>query len=166
VHLTARTATEDDAAAIALLRTRVADELTRLHGRGAWSWGASERGVVRDIKTSRVLIASDCNRILGTLRLQTTKPWAIDRSYFFAVERPLYLIDMAVEPDFQRRGIGRFLIEQAKTTATAWPSDAIRLDAFDSAAGAGPFYKKCGYREVGRVVYRGTPLVYFELLLI
>jgi hypothetical protein len=27
------------------------------------------------------------------------------------------------------------------------------------------FYAKCGYREVGRVTYRGTPLVYFERLL-
>jgi hypothetical protein len=31
--------------------------------------------------------------------------------------------------------------------------------------GAGPFYEKCGYRPVGRVTYRKTPLAYFELLL-
>jgi hypothetical protein len=49
--------------------------------------------------------------------------------------------------------------------ARAWPSDALRLDAYDHAAGAGPFYATCGFREVGRVTYRGVPLIYFELLL-
>jgi hypothetical protein len=43
--------------------------------------------------------------------------------------------------------------------------DAIRLDAYDAEAGAGPFYARCGFREVGRVLYRSTPLVYYERLL-
>jgi GNAT superfamily N-acetyltransferase len=44
---------------------------------------------------------------------------------------------MAVTPVRQRRGIGRQLVEEAKTVARAWPSEAIRLDAYDSDAGAG-----------------------------
>ena len=32
-------------------------------------------------------------------------------------------------------------------------------------AGAGSFYAKCGFREVGRVRYRTVPLIYFEMLL-
>jgi hypothetical protein len=44
-------------------------------------------------------------------------------------------------------------------------ADAIRLDAYDGTVGAGAFYAKYGFKEVGRVVYRGTPLIYFELLL-
>jgi hypothetical protein len=39
------------------------------------------------------------------------------------------------------------------------------LDAYDAAAGAGRFYARCGYQERGRVVYKGDPLIYFELLL-
>jgi hypothetical protein len=39
------------------------------------------------------------------------------------------------------------------------------LDAYDAAAGAGDFYAKRGFPEVGRVTYRGTPLIDFELLL-
>ncbi len=46
----------------------------------------------------------------------------------------------------------------------AWPADAIRLDAFDSPAGAGAFYAKCGFREVVHVAYRKDPLIYFEML--
>jgi hypothetical protein len=47
--------------------------------------------------------------------------------------------------------------------ARDWPADAIRLDACDTPAGAGGFYPKCGYTEVGRVRYEGTPLIYYEL---
>jgi hypothetical protein len=45
-----------------------------------------------------------------------------------------------------------------------WPSDAIRLGAYDADAGAGAFYEKCGFQEVGRATYRTVPLIYFEML--
>ena len=107
-------------------------------------------------------MARDPDRIVATLRLATKKPWAIDTAYFETVRRPLYLLDMAVEPSCQRRRLGRILVEEAKNVARAWPADTIRLDAYDSPAGAGPFYEKCGFREVGRVRYRQVPLVYYE----
>ena len=69
---------------------------------------------------------------------------------------------MAVEPALQRTGIGRAMLDDAKRIAREWPGDAIRLDAYDTAAGAGEFYAKCGFREVGRAIYRGTPLIYYE----
>lgn len=163
--LSVATATDADAAAIASLRTAVADNLTRDYGRGHWSSVVTEKNVMRGIKTSRVLVARNGTGIIATLRLATKKPWAIDPTYFVNVRRPLYLLDMAVEPGLQRRGIGRRLLEEAKAVAKALPGDAIRLDSYDAPAGAGAFYARCGFREVGRVAYRGTPLVYFELLL-
>lgn len=159
------TASDADAPAITALRTSVAEHLTRQFGKGHWSSSATEKSVLRSIKTSRVLVMRDDQEIIGTLTLATKKPWAIDLSYFKSVKRPLHLIDMAVSPDRQRGGIGRRLLEEAKAVARAWPSEAIRLDAYDSDAGAGPFYAKCGFTEVGRKTYRGTPLIYFELLL-
>ena len=165
MKISVTTASEADAPAIAALRTSVAEHLTRQFGKGHWSSCVTEKSVLRTIKTSRVLVARSNREIIGTLRLETKKPWAIDLSYFKSVSRPLYLHDMAVTPDRQRRGIGRQLVEEAKAVARAWPSEAIRLDAYDSDAGAGPFYAKCGFLEVGRKTYRGVPLVYFELML-
>jgi GNAT superfamily N-acetyltransferase len=72
---------------------------------------------------------------------------------------------MAVAPELQRGGAGRTLLEHADAIARALPADAIRLDAYDAAAGAAPFYARCGYREVARTAYRGVPLVYFEKVL-
>jgi GNAT superfamily N-acetyltransferase len=153
-----------EAPALVALRSSVAKHLTSQHGQGHWSLCPTEAGVLRAIRTSRVLVARRGAGLVGTVRLATQKPWAIDLTYFRLVERALYLHDLAVAPDARRRGIGHRLIEEAKAVALAWPSQAIRLDAYDYPAGAGPFYRQCGFREVGRVTYRGTPLVYFEWL--
>ncbi len=112
-----------------------------------------------------MLVARRGKIIVGTLNLPSKKPWAIDVSYFTPVEKPLYLTAMAVIPAMQRQGIGRRLINEAVKQARAWPADAIRLDAYDNHTGAGGFYAKCGFREVARVAYRKSPLIYFELLL-
>jgi GNAT superfamily N-acetyltransferase len=168
MNLTFAIATEADACAVAAVRNSAAECLTRRHGQGRWSTGSTERAVLRDLsrpRFSRVLIARNDIEIVGTLVLQTKKPWAIDTSYFTAVSKPLYLVSMAVRADFQRQGVGRRLLQEAELHAREWPADALRLDAFDGPAGAGPFYAKCNYREVGRVIYRDNPLVYFELML-
>ncbi len=158
-------AVEDDVPALVSLHTAVAETLTRTYGRGHWSHGVTDKGVLRGLRASRVLAARHAGRIIGTLRLATKKPWAIDAAYFTAVPRPLYLLDMAVAPDEQRRGVGRRLLQEAAVVGRAWPAQAIRLDAYDAAAGAGDFYARCGFREVGRATFRGTPLIYFERLL-
>jgi GNAT superfamily N-acetyltransferase len=158
-------AAPSDAGAIAALRNATSDELARVFGAGHWKGQCSERGVASDMKRARVLVARRRGQIIATLTLQTRKPWAIDTAYFTPCKRPLYLINMAVTPLKQRTGIGRACLDAARALAAAWPADAIRLDAYDAAAGAGAFYARCGYREVGRVVYRSVGLVYYELIL-
>lgn len=154
-----------DVAELSRLRTAAADRLTEEHGNGHWSSPVTEAGVRRGLPHARVIVARHRESIVGTLRLATKKPWAIDVGYFTRVPKALYLTDMAVDPRHQRRGVGRALLEEADRAARTWPADAIRLDAYDAAAGAGGFYRSCGYREVGRVVYRTVPLVYYERIL-
>jgi len=72
---------------------------------------------------------------------------------------------MAVHPEYQGKGMGRLILKEAENLSRIWPSDAIRLDAWNSEAGAGPFYARCGFREAGRAIYRKAPLIYFELIL-
>ncbi|HEX7284969.1 MAG TPA: GNAT family N-acetyltransferase [Candidatus Angelobacter sp.] len=158
-------ATQADAGALAALHNAVAEHHTRLHGRGHWSMAATERGALNSLRHAQVLLVRDGNTIVGTLRLAAKKPWAIDADYFSTVNMPLYLTSMAVTPALQRQGIGRLLLEEARAMARAWPADALRLDAYAGNAGAGAFYARCGFREVGRVVYKMTPLVYFEQIL-
>ena len=168
MKLTFTTATTADASELAALHGAASEDLTRRFGPGFWSSPPSERGILANMrlpKFSRTLIARSNRRIIGTLRLATKKPWAIDISYFTTAEKPLYLTGMAVHPSHQSKGVGRLLLKEAEAVARAWPANTIRLDAFDAPAGAGPFYAKCGFREVARVIYKKDPLVYYELIL-
>ena len=168
LKLTFALATNPDAPALATLHNLVGEELTRRFGEGMWSWRHTERGVLANLrkpKFSKILTACADGKIVGSLRLATKKPWAIDVSYFTEVERPLYLTGMAVHPELQGKGVGRRLLKEAEKLGRDWPGDAIRLNAFDAAVGAGAFYAKNGYRQVARVKYKGDPLIYFELLL-
>jgi GNAT superfamily N-acetyltransferase len=157
--------TAADAGPIADLARRVAERLTGDFGPGHWSTSASEAAVARAMDQARYVVGRIGGEVVASLRLATKKPWAIDVTRFTAVDRALYLVDMAVTPERQRRGIGRRLLAEATRVARSGPADAIRLDAYDAPAGAGPFYLKCGWQPRGSVVYRGTPLLYFELLL-
>ena len=154
-----------DAPALAALHNAVADDLTRRYGHGPWSVRATEKSVLFGLRHTHIVVAKKGARIVGTFNLQTKKPWAIDISYFAAVKKAIYLTNMAVVPELQRKGIGAALLEEAAKRVRAWPADAIRLDAFDAAPGAGSFYLRCGFREVGRVVYRKAPLIYLEQVL-
>ena len=165
MRLKLQPATSDKAAAIVALRVAVAANLTARYGKGPWSSAGTERGVLFDLRNAAVYVATRRNQVIATLNLCTRKPWAIDRKYFSACQRPLYLVAMAVHPDWQRQGIGWQCIEEAKRLVKKWPGDAIFLDAYDAEAGAGEFYWKCGFREVGRTMYRKALLIYFEMLL-
>lgn len=151
-------ASTDDAPQLAALHNAVAEHLTRTHGKGPWSSQSAEKGVLYALRTNRVFVARDGAEIVGALSLTTKKPWAIDTSYFTRCRKPLYLLAMAINP-LKRQGIGRTCLDWP-SRSKAWPADAIRLDAFDAEAGAGPFYARCGWTEVGRVVYRKVPLIY------
>jgi len=165
VRLSFRDATVDDAPVIAGLQNAAAGALTARFGAGHWSSLATERGAVLAQQHARVRVGRSGRHLLTVLRLATRKPWAIDVAYFTPAKLPLYLTGMAVSVAHQGHGLGRRALEDARTVGMAWPADAIRLDAYDAAAGAGDFYLKCGFQERGRVVYKGNPLIYYELLL-
>lgn len=165
MRLTFSDATPEDVEAIAALQSATADRLTARYGKGPWSSGMTVKGAAFSLRHARVRIGRSGKRVVTMLRLAKKKPWAIDVAYFTPVKLPLYLTGMAVAVTRQGNGLGRQAMEDAEDAARGWPADAIRLDAFDADAGAGGFYAKCGYAEVGRVVYRKAPLVYYERLL-
>jgi GNAT superfamily N-acetyltransferase len=153
----------EDIPEIVGVRNRAAEDLTERFGGGHWSGLCSERGVAWDMRQGTVVVARRGKSIVGTLKLMTRKPWSIDVSYFTTAVKPWYLTNMAVDPGHQRLGIGRRLMDEAARLVLEWGGDFIRLDAYDDErAGAGPFYARCGYREVARVTYRVVPLIYFE----
>ncbi len=163
--ITVTQATPADAAALLHIHNEASRRLTADFGEGPWTSAATEKGVLFTMRRAMVYVARDGDAAVATFALSLRKPWAIDKKYFSAGRQPLYLTSMAVHPARQREGVGALCIGEARRIAKVWPADAIRLDAWDAPAGAGGFYSRCGFREVGRATYRLAPLIYFELLL-
>jgi predicted N-acetyltransferase YhbS len=162
--LSFRLATEDDVPAVLKLRLAVDADQAERFGEERYTTAITEKSVTRNLRSSRTIVACRRGRIVGAVRMQTKKPWAVNLKYFTPVCNAVYLHDVNVHPDEQRSGIGRRLMRRVKAVAKEWPVEAIRLDAYDGPAGAGPFYEKCGFRNIGHAVYRGVPLAYFELV--
>jgi GNAT superfamily N-acetyltransferase len=138
--------------------------MTREFGEGHWSACPSKAVVLRQLRASHVLVARDDAEIIGTVRLARALPWAIDSQSLTPVDTALYVLGLAVCPDARGKGVGRELIEASKQIARSWPADALWLDAYDHPAGAGAFYKECGFRAVGPSTRCEVPLIYYEWL--
>ncbi len=160
-------ATAADAAAIAAVRTAAARDLTARFGPGTWSFAVdSEDSVKAELLSATILIAREEGSVLGTLKLATKSPYLVSIAGFTTVARPIWLTAMNVLPRAQRQGFGRALVAAAAATARELKGEAIRLDSYDAVAGAGGFWAKCGFREVSRQDYNGTPLIFFEQLMV
>ena len=83
-------AAETDAPALLALRLAVDADQARRFGSNRWSTTISERAVARGLKSSRVLVAKQRERIIGALRMDTKRPWAIDLRYFTPVTSAVY----------------------------------------------------------------------------
>jgi ribosomal protein S18 acetylase RimI-like enzyme len=153
-----------DASQLVALRATVARDMNRQHGEGGWSAIPGKATVLRQIRASRVFVARLANDIVGTVRLTPAKSLVFDSSGFTPVSSALYVLGLAVAPAARHLGVGRRLMDAAKAAVPAWPADALWLDAYDSAVGAGPFYRRCGFREVRRATFNGVSLIYFEWL--
>src|SRR4030095_5424963 len=112
--LSFRFATQSDIPALLKLRLAVDADQAERFGKNRWSTTINEKSVARGLKASRVLLARRHGRIIGTLRMETKKPWAIDLRYFTPVAKAVYLHDVDVDPLFRRSGIGSQLLESAK----------------------------------------------------
>ena len=156
-------ASEGDAAAIAALRLSCARDLTARFGNGTWSFAAESEGGVRlELRASSVYVVRDGPTIVASLRLSQRSPWLGPVPFFTVSERPLFLTAMVVRPERQRTGIGRQCLADLPRVVRELGGDALRLDTYDGPAGAAEFYRRGGFREVGRAPYHGTPLVFFE----
>lgn len=163
--LTFQLANRADTADILSVRLAAADKLTVKHGSGHWSLVSATTTIRKQIDTNLVYVARK-DQIVGTYMLDKRKIGFYRKDWFAHPNDPsLYLTNMAVAPEFQLMGTGRAIMAEIERFAREQDRLAIRFDAYDSPAGAGPFYKKCGYERVHRGSVGYTTYTYFEKVL-
>jgi len=165
MRITLHPATAGDAADLTRMRAAVNEKLRADFGEGYWAGKPTERAALFDIRNCQVFIARHRGGIVASLALQWKKPWAIDRKFLTPGRKTLFLTRMAVAVEHQRTGVGRQALDAARRIAKEHHAASICLDAYDCPAGAGPFYAKCGFTELGRTQYKTVPVIYFEALL-
>lgn len=121
----------DDAAAIAAMSRQLIE-----YGL-AWSW--NEERVERCMRNRDcvVLAARDRRRVIGFAIME-----------FYAIHAHLNLL--AVQPGYQRQGVGRQLLEWLEASARTAGIFKVNLEVRAGNDGARSFYEKLGYRPAGR----------------
>ena len=121
----------DDAPAIAAMSRQLIE-----HGL-AWSW--NEDRVERCLRNRDcvVLAARDRRRVVGFAIME-----------FYAIHAHLNLF--AVQPGYQRQGIGKQLLEWLEASARTAGIFKVHLELRANNDGARAFYEKLGFSEAGR----------------
>ncbi len=161
-----RLARAGDARAVLALQQAVAVKLKADFGEGHWTSSRTLKTIKKHIEQDHIHLTEIDSETCGTFRLDQTKIGFYQKAWFANPDDPaLYLTDMAIDPTHQRQGLGRATMHEIERIARDKDCKAVRFDAYDAAAGAAPFYEKCGYAEVHRGPVGATKLIYFEKVL-
>ena len=69
----------------------------------------------------------------------------------FCAHRDFAVLDLYVDPDWQRHGIGRHLLRRAEPMMAAHGCSTAHVNANLAAA---PFFQRCGYQTMGNATQR------------
>jgi GNAT superfamily N-acetyltransferase len=160
-----RAALAEDIGLVRAILSTAANDLTTRFGEGHWSGVRSVETLRKYAGEGVLYVVEQAATVVGTLRLTDRKIGFYRSSWFVDPQAAAgYLMDMAIDPAHQRRGIGRQAMIMAENLARSQDLPAIRLDAYGGPAGAGRFYQKCGYRLVHQGEMNGVALEYYEKL--
>ncbi|MBZ5752197.1 GNAT family N-acetyltransferase [Metabacillus sp. DBTR6] len=110
---------------------------------GTIKWNSVNEFAIRNPEGSQVVALVD-GEVVGYLGFQSPTP--------LGTNQHVKEIDIAVDPRFQARGIGKQLIEKGKTIAKEKGLRKLSLRVLATNKGAIEFYKKCGFIEQGKLI--------------
>jgi len=127
-----------------------------------------EETLREDVQSGSLFVAEQEGKIVGAVALNDEQP-----EQYRAVpwrchdDRALVVHRLCVDPDHQRHGIGRRIMEFAETQARRHGFRSIRLEVYPTAAAAVTLYVRLGYIRVGEVRFPRRRLAFdcMELLL-
>ena len=122
----------------------------------------SERAIAKEISRStvRYFMAEVSESCAGLVKLrQAPGPDLLPTKNVFEVQQ-LY-----ISSDFQRRGVGKLLLDTAAAHARSKGADGLFLSVWSEAEWALSFYRKYGFETLGEIPFRLGETVYIDLLM-
>lgn len=115
-----------------------------------------------DIKSNSLYILEDEAHYLGVVTInEVQSPEYKELVWSDEGGRVLVIHRLAVNPEFQKQGIGRQLMDFAENYATERGYSSIRLDAYSGNPRALNLYERRGYKKVGQLFFSGRELPFF-----
>ena len=120
-----------------------------------WNEKYPSRDVFKnDIETGALYVIEINKKIVGCIMLSDVKDDSYkDVKWLTKDFKNLYVHRLAVDPDYQKKGHGRRLMDFAESFAVENNFTSIRLDTFSLNHRNNKFYKSRGYTQLGDVFF-------------
>jgi len=120
-----------------------------------WNEKYPSRDVFKnDIETGALYVLEINKKIVGCIMLSDVKDESYkDVKWLTKDFKNLYVHRLAVDPDYQKKGHGRRLMDFAESFAVENNFTSIRLDTFSLNHRNNKFYKSRGYTQLGDVFF-------------
>ena len=163
--LRSRRAVDSDADAIQALLTKAGEALAR-QGFLNWTPAYTLERIRTYIADREVYVVEDAGALVATYTLGLTAVPPYSAPPWPQPDSPaLYLNRLAVDPERQREGIGRWCLDDVEDRARAAGAAAVRCDVLQSNAALRAFYERHGYIRRGGRRHSGWQFTCYELLL-
>jgi ribosomal protein S18 acetylase RimI-like enzyme len=107
-----------------------------------------------DIEKNALFVAKHKLKIIGCLALCSNKDLEYKNTKWLTEDnKNLYIHRLAVDPNFQKKGIGKSLMDFAEEYAKKNDFKSIRLDTFSKNKRNNKFYKSREYVKLGDVFF-------------
>lgn len=144
----------------------------KMDAMGIYQWNENypnRNAFIDDIKNNELLVFSKGALLVGCIALCTKMDDVYkDVKWLTKDVKSLYVHRLAVDPQFQKKGIGKKLMDYAEDFAKKNNFISIRLDTFSKNKNNMRFYERRGYKRLEKVFFPEQsrfPFYCYELII-
>ena len=144
----------------------------KMDAMGIYQWNENypnRNAFIDDIKNNELLVFSKGALLVGCIALCTKMDDVYkDVKWLTKDVKSLYVHRLAVDPQFQKKGIGKKLMDYAEDFAKKNNFISVRLDTFSKNKNNMRFYERRGYKRLEKVFFPEQsrfPFYCYELII-
>ena len=144
----------------------------KMDAMGIYQWNENypnRNAFIDDIKNNELLVFTKGDLLVGCIALCTKMDDVYKNVKWLTKDvKSLYVHRLAVDPQFQKKGIGKKLMDYAEDFAKKNNFISVRLDTFSKNKNNMRFYERRGYKRLEKVFFPEQsrfPFYCYELII-